>query len=393
MTEAHTGHRAATAPPYDAVVAGGGPAGAAAALALRRAGRTVLLADAATGPPPLGEALPAAARVLLRDLAADDVDERHHLPCYANLSAWGSDDLAAQDSILDPHGHGWHLDRVRFDRGLRERARLLGTDVAERTTARPSGRAGDGTWTVELRGPCERRTVRCRWLVDATGRRAGLATAAGARRTSHDRLVALCLTLHPPTTSAPDASTLVEAAPDGWWYTALLPAGHRLLARYTDADLPAARHGGPGLLTDVARTRHIGARVSPHPWPATAVRRAPAHTVRLDTVHGGGWVAAGDAAAAFDPLSSQGILTALYTGMRAGQAVHDHLDGDRTAFTRYAAELDTITAVHLRNRRTFYGLEDRWPRHAFWRRRTDGPADPADGRPNTRPDTTPGVTA
>ncbi|MGW7312892.1 tryptophan 7-halogenase [Streptomyces sp. NPDC054854] len=391
MTLDHPGHRAATASAYDVVVAGGGPAGAAAALALRRAGRTVLLADAATGPPPVGEALPAAARVLLHDLAAQDVlDERHHLPCYANLSAWGSDDLAAQDSIHDPHGHGWHLDRPRFDRELRERVRHLGSDVAERTTARPAGRCRDGTWTVELRGPGERRTVHCRWLVDATGRRAGLATAAGACRVVHDRLVALCLTLPPSIVAAPDASTLVEAAPDGWWYTAPLPTGHRLLARYTDADLPGPRSGDTSLRTDVARTRHTGARVSAHPWPAVAVRRAPAHTVRLDAVHGDGWVAAGDAAAAFDPLSSQGILTALYTGMRAGQAVHDHLGGDRTALTHYATELDAITAVHLRNRRTFYGLEHRWPRHAFWRRRhTAAPADPARGRPNTRPDPIP----
>jgi hypothetical protein len=34
--------------------------------------------------------------------------------------------------------------------------------------------------------------------------------------------------------------TYVEADPEGWWYTALLPEGRRVLAFHTDADLPAA---------------------------------------------------------------------------------------------------------------------------------------------------------
>ncbi|MFF0410470.1 tryptophan 7-halogenase [Kitasatospora sp. NPDC004745] len=373
---------------YDVVVAGGGPAGAAAALALAGAGRSVLLADAATGAPSVGEALPAAARVLLRDLGAEDLlDGRHHLPCRANLSAWGSAELAAQDSIHDPHGHGWHLDRARFDRGLRDRARGGGAVVAERTLVRPAERHGDGGWTVELRGRHARPAVRCRWLVDATGRRAALATAAGARRTVDDRLVALHLTLPAPAEPVADASTLVEAVPDGWWYTALLPGGRRLLARYTDADLPSARTGGAEPLPGLGATRHTARWAAAHPWPAGApVRRAPAHTARLDVVTGDGWTAAGDAAAAFDPLSSQGILTALYTGLRAGQAVHRHLGGDRTALAGYASELDTISAVHLRNRRAYYSLEGRWPEHPFWhRRRVAGAARPAAGRGSTRP--------
>ncbi|MFE3313439.1 hypothetical protein ACFXMF_31245, partial [Embleya sp. NPDC059213] len=98
---------------------------------------------------------------------------------------------------------------------------------------------------------------------------------------------------------------------------------------------------------------------------------------------------AGPAIAA-DPLSPQGILTAPHTGMRAGRAVDDHLGGDRTALTRYAAEFDTITATHPRSRRTCRGLEHRWPRHAFrHRRHTAGPTDPAAGRANTRPEPIP----
>jgi flavin-dependent dehydrogenase len=351
---------------YDVVVAGAGPAGSAAAIALARAGRTVLLADAARGPAPVGEALPAAARVLLRDLGADGSLTDGHLPCYANRSAWGTDALASLDSIRDPHGHGWHLDRRRFDRQLREHARAQGVRVATHTVARPTWRAGDGRWTVELRGPARTGAVRCRWIVDATGRAAAVATACGARRLVRDRLVAVHLTL--PAAETADTTTTVEAAHDGWWYTAPLPTGRRLLARYTDADLPAARR--PGFAAALGATRHINSLAAQHSRATGAApRRAPAHTVRLDTATGDGWTAAGDAAAAFDPLSSQGILTALFTGLSAGRAVHAHLAGDRDALDGYAHTLAAVDTAYRRNHRTHYVAEQRWPDQPFWRRR------------------------
>ncbi|WP_338775322.1 hypothetical protein [Streptomyces sp. DG1A-41] len=37
------------------------------------------------------------------------------------------------------------------------------------------------------------------------------------------------------------------------------------------------------------------------------------------------WIATGNAAITFDPLSSLGLLTALYSGLRTGQAVDAQL--------------------------------------------------------------------
>ena len=54
---------------------------------------------------------------------------------------------------------------------------------------------------------------------------------------------------------------------------------------------------------------------------AEGLRVVAADSSCLEVVEGDGWCAVGDAAAAYDPLSSQGITTALASGAWAGQAI------------------------------------------------------------------------
>ncbi|HEX2081142.1 MAG TPA: tryptophan 7-halogenase [Longimicrobium sp.] len=359
---------------YEAVVAGGGPAGSAAALALVRGGRRVLLLDdAPPGAFRVGEAIPPAARPLLRDLGVlHRVEGGGHLPCYGNLSAWGSPELHETDFIFDPNGHGWHLDRAGFDAALRDAARDAGAEVREGVKLAAAARTEDG-WCLTLSSAEGTAEAACGWVVDATGRRSAIARRHGAARVAADGLVAFFTRFRPAEAGDRDARTLIEAVPDGWWYTALVPSGERVVAFLTDGDL-AGRDvlTGEGFVARLAGTEHVRGVLERHGYaPCALPRGADAGSARLDRFTGPGWLAAGDAATSFDPLSSQGIMTALYTGMKAGQALSAHLTGDDGALAAYVARLEEIHRVYMQNRTTYYAHERRWPERSFWRRRLE----------------------
>jgi flavin-dependent dehydrogenase len=91
----------------------------------------------------------------------------------------------------------------------------------------------------------------------------------------------------------------------------------------------------------------------------------------LERFHGEGWLAAGDAAIALDPLSSQGILSALYSGLKAAKAVIGVLAGDRDALLQYDVSILKLYTQFLRDRRLYYGVERRWPERLFWKTRRE----------------------
>ncbi len=291
-------------------------------------------------------------------------------PCSGNRATWGSHEPVETDFLRDPDGYGWHLDRARFDGWLRgiavERGAVLLAPARMRSIARDGGR-----WQAALETAGQSLDLAADFVIDAGGRTAPVATMLGARRPAQDGLV--CGWVHGAAQNVGAAAglTYVEACPDGWWYTAAIPDGRRVLAFHTDADLPAARLAAdPQAL--LARANKAGelaqvlaeCEFTPHRSGFTA-----AHTMATDPCAGDAWLAAGDAALSFDPLSAQGLFNALFTGLAAAEAADRHLSGCLDAVPGYVETVARIRLAYLRHLSFWYRAETRWPAAPFWQRR------------------------
>jgi flavin-dependent dehydrogenase len=359
---------------FDVVILGAGPAGAAAAAALARAGLAVaLLQRPGPGPPGRVETLASEVHHPLAELGLwGRFQAGGHLASPGTVSIWGGPEPIETDAVFDPSGAGWHVDRSRFDAMLVEAAIAAGVSVRPDVRLDRLGEGSTGRW--ELTGVFGGRRQRWRagFLIDATGRAALAARRLGGPRMVIDRLVALVGLVAPDGSPAGlDRRLLVEAVEDGWWYTAPLPDGHQTLCAFlTDPDLiprgPAAvlRHWRSRLDAAPGTARRCAAGAGPE-----VLRVAAAGTVRAGRVAGRGWLAAGDAAAALDPLCGQGVYRALESGLRASEAAARLVRGSPGALRDYAALVEDQFAADLRERSRYYGLERRWPDSPFWRRR------------------------
>lgn len=373
----------------EVVIAGGGPAGAAAAIALARAGRDVLLVAGSDDDAfKVGEGLPPNARSLLRDLGVlDRVLADGHRASPGTCAIWGDAEAHANDFLFQLHGHGLQLDRPRFDASLRDAAVRAGARILPDTLVRVLA-PGDDTrpHRVTLRtagGPhrAPEMSIEADWLIDATGRSASLARALGARKIAHDAQIAFHLRLRGAQGDDRDGRTWVEAVEDGWWYSVLLPSGERLVCFLTDADLCDHRRllDGDGLWRALGDAPALHALCTTHGYaPASRALGADASGCHLDRAAGPRWLAVGDAALAFDPLSSKGISNAIYTGLRAADALLRHERGDAVALDGYARHLLDIHRVYREQLRAFHAMETRWPEAPYWSRRQAAQAGSAD---------------
>ncbi|MBI4904004.1 MAG: tryptophan 7-halogenase, partial [Acidobacteria bacterium] len=217
------------------VVLGGGPAASACALSLRQLDPSipvVIARPAASAGWQPGESLSPAARQILDSLGCwQRFLSEGFLESYGVRAAWETPVPAGRDYLASAHGSGWHLVRRRFDHMLVECAAESGVEVMDGARFRDATRCADGHWNLRMQDT----QMEAAFVVDATGRNAVFATAAGAQRQLQDSLTAAFRLFRVKRPLA--VETLVEAREHGWWYAVPVP-GDRVAAGWmTDPDL------------------------------------------------------------------------------------------------------------------------------------------------------------
>jgi 2-polyprenyl-6-methoxyphenol hydroxylase-like FAD-dependent oxidoreductase len=359
---------------YAVAIVGAGPAGCATAIALAAHGiEDVVVVDMAPQTSwRIGEAIPPAGRQALIELGMwEDFLADCHLSSAGSCASWGKPEVDYNDFLLDRQGKGWHLDRAAFDAMMAAAVSARGETLLRGLRLR-AVEAREVRLSFEGKGGARLR-IAADFLVDATGIAASAVRRLHVARNQIDCLAVVSTVLDLQAPDAVPSQTLLEACEHGWWYAAKLPKDRMIVALAVEP-CQRQRFGKIDAWTAALRqTLHVGSwleRGKVKLVDGCKLATASAPSAILSRVVGERWLAVGDAASAYDPISAQGIVKALRDGAAAGEAIAGYFAGSGQApLLAYQDGVFARFRNYLQLRRHLYQLERRWVQASFWQNR------------------------
>lgn len=357
---------------FDILIIGGGPAGCAVALTLKKYAphlKVGLLEDHSRKKRWL-ESLSPAAGELLRSLGIWEafINEKYQA-AFGTTASWGADQLHENEFIFHGRGNGWHIQRESFDLFLRNQCRSRHVQVLEGFTYK-SHKREDGKWRLNAFNGQNKQVLATNYVMDASGRGSVFAKKEGAKKRPTDRLLGVYRQFNLGQAVARGGyTTLVEAAENGWWYSAPLHKNACLMGWMTDSDLFRQDKIAKleNFMLRLKESKHSFNRIKNFDHISEA-ELFPASSYQLNKFGGKNWIATGDAASTVDPLSSSGTVRALRNGMLAAYVAMDHFSNKDT-LERYNSLIQKEFNSFLNSRRMYYEKEKRWANTPFWLRR------------------------
>ena len=362
--------------PEAVAIIGGGPAAAATALSLLRAGnyRVSVFEARRHSKVKIGESIPPVATPILERLGqANILSASDHRICSGNTSVWGGKTPGHNDFWLQPGGRGFHLDRIRFDNQMKTAAQNQGVHWREGWRLRSVDNLTSGFKLQFSLDDGSQRQLSFDFVVDASGQAASFARRLGVARNVVDEVICLCAVFSLPEKFNMTDHSLLEAVENGWWYAARLPGERVVICFTSDAETISAQGLKHPLKwrSELARSQFMRKHL-----PKAVLQQRPeiqtnlASSAILSNVVGEGWLAVGDAACSYDPLTSAGITKALAQGEQAGATIAQAWrQKEHKAMTQYQNTVFQQFSQYVSLRNQLYRTETRFHRQPFWRNR------------------------
>lgn len=359
----------------DVLIVGGGPSGASVALSLLNYSKldVTIIEQSDFNVTRVGENVSSSIFSLIDylKLSKTDFDDHSFIPAYASKAYWGSDQVSSINTIFTTEEASFQIDREKFDFKLIETAAQRGAVIYPRTKCFDFEKLENKNWLVSLNHPEEGKfKIQAKYLVDASGRSAKVCRKVGGISQKHDALVGVGLFLKFKNTSKP-FEKIIESTEFGWWYAACLPDNKIVITFFSDADIVSdfKLHQIKEWRKLLHATKHIkqlldrGEALSKKLWVRNAQTQI-SNTNKLDK-----FIAIGDAAASFDPISSMGIGFSISSAIYAGKHIAQELEVGVSTVDIYQNDLLQIFNQYNETKQMYYRKETRWSTSKFWLRR------------------------
>jgi len=354
---------------FQVIIIGGGPSGIATSLTLTARDVSNCIIEAELEPKTkLGEAIPPNAKALLKKMGIRHLLEHpRHLIYYGNKSCWGSDLLEQKEFLKDIYGHGYLLDRLYFEKQLRQHLKKNSGILLEGYKLKKVLNTKCGI-EASIENGKKNATLKGAYIVDATGRKASVCQQLGITKKNLDSQFSI--SFKAKLLKPIEHQINVEATENGWWYVAPQHNNELTIMFFTLHEiLPEKKLLASFIRKELEMSLHISKLTKIANFDFDTLKVMPSGTSRLDIPYGTNWIAVGDAAFSYDPISSYGITSALASGFYAGHALASKLSREEDAMTTYRYIVENAFQAYMEKLCSHYALENRWENSTYWRNR------------------------
>ena len=290
-------------------------------------------------------------------------------PIESSISSWGSDRIDKKSSLLYPSGFGWIFNREEFENALSKRLNETNAKIISSNIMGIVKHAHN--WIINIETNSDKITVSSHFIIFAVGRDSSNSFQL-PKKTSIDKLVS-CIISFKELNNHFDKSIYVDSSKNGWFYSTMNESGNRVINYFTDGDLLSSKDEKQHikfLNREIQYLPSLSKIISPSELNKIHFYKVvSANTTFRTSLFAEGILVCGDAAQTYDPLSSQGITSAVKDGISLGIAISDFYSGNKHAFREYEVNRRNHFVEYLKHRHAIYSTETRWKNNPFWERR------------------------